>query len=168
MDAAIKVLVVGDGSVGKSSWVSVLLKDSFPCEYKPTEGVEVHSYTSCYLDSVLRYSLWDCSGHPDHLGLFDGYYIGAQAAIIFYDCMSYHTRSTVSIYKRNIKSALWNIPIFVVRNKIDLLEDLPDTCEQTISLSAKKKLNVFEPIQKLDEYFASVKVARDREDGNEI
>lgn len=168
MEPPIKVLVVGDGSVGKTSWLSVLLNNSFSNDYNPTQGVEVHSYTSNYLDSIFQYSLWDCSGHPNHLGLFDGYYIGAQAAIIFYDCTSYHTKSAASFYKRNINRALFNITIIIVQNKTDLIENLPEISEPAISVSAKRKINILEPIKKLDEYFANKKIIQNWDDANKF
>lgn len=168
MESQIKVIIVGDGAVGKSCWISALLNQPYSDQYFPTQGVSVHSYTSQYQGSTFKYALWDCSGHPNNLGLFDGYYIGAQAAIVMYDANNIHTRSAASVYKRNIGRACCDIPVFVVRNKIDLVEELNEPNQPVINLSVAKKINILEPIQKIDEFFVNKKVIQNPEDANKF
>lgn len=74
-----KVLLVGNGARGKTEWA----KQAPHQPYIPTQGVEVHPVRSD--DGVVRVKLWDCAGMYKYGGLRDGYYINADAALIFAD-----------------------------------------------------------------------------------
>jgi len=82
-----KVVVVGNGGIGKTRWVTSLLNGSGNYKpyqegkYTPTQGVEVHPY--CYNNKV--YKIWDLAGDSRYRGLADGYYINATHFIVIAD-----------------------------------------------------------------------------------
>lgn len=67
----------GDGSVGKSMFVSRLRNISFnTTEYKPTVGVEVFSVDfETIAHGPIRVNFWDTAGQEKFGGLRDGYYL---------------------------------------------------------------------------------------------
>lgn len=80
-----KIVLIGDGGVGKTSYSHRLLSGEFENKHIPTLGVEVHPlklYTS--QGSILFY-MWDCAGIERFGGLRDGYYLQANACIVMFD-----------------------------------------------------------------------------------
>jgi len=77
-----KIVVVGPGSVGKTSLVWKLLMPGFrPTAHNPlpTLGVEVHPIT---LANGTRLEVWDTAGPAEHSGLRDGYYLASKGFVI--------------------------------------------------------------------------------------
>ncbi|KAB0350951.1 hypothetical protein FD754_015808 [Muntiacus muntjak] len=91
-----KLVLVGDGSTGKITFVKHHLTGEFE-KYVATLGVEVHPL----------FNVWDTAGQEKFGGLRDVYYIQAQCAIIMFDITSRLT------YKNNIL-------IVLCGNKVDI------------------------------------------------
>lgn len=83
-----KVCILGGGECGKTSFVLSHVNGEFRKKYLPTLGVEVHpilfSTKSGTNNGMVRFNCWDCAGQERFGGLRDGYYIQAQACILFY------------------------------------------------------------------------------------
>jgi GTP-binding nuclear protein Ran len=77
----LKVSLIGDFHVGKTSLVSYLLTGQIPPEYSPTLGVEVHPV----VHNHRRFNVWDTAGSLLYGGLSDGYYVQSDLAIVMYD-----------------------------------------------------------------------------------
>lgn len=59
----LKILVVGDGGVGKTAWARACKGAEFANKYSPTLGVEMHflQYQAAATDQPVQVNLWDCS-----------------------------------------------------------------------------------------------------------
>jgi GTPase SAR1 family protein len=86
-----KVVILGDDHIGKSTWVYSLL--GFSNRPKPTLGVEVFDYNH----NGRKITIWDTS----NTGLYGGYILGADYAIIF------HKNGSIEKYKQDLGN---NIP----------------------------------------------------------
>ncbi|CAB4297275.1 unnamed protein product [Prunus armeniaca] len=70
-----KLVIVGDGGTGKTTFVKRHLTGEFEKKYEPTIGVEVHPldfFTNC---GKIRFYCWDTAGQEKFGGLRDGYYM---------------------------------------------------------------------------------------------
>ena len=106
-----KIVMVGDGGVGKSTFVKRLLEGSFDPKYIATLGVDVHVYNN--------HLIWDCAGQDKFSGLGEGYYINADEFIIMIDCTSRHSLTVgLSLFER-IRILFPIAPILFILNKID-------------------------------------------------
>ena len=74
-----KVLFIGNTRTGKTHTVN-RLKGLKNVPYNPTIGADVYTYTN---KNGTEVSIWDCAGKEEHAGLRDGYFIGADVAVIF-------------------------------------------------------------------------------------
>ena len=75
-----KLILVGDGGVGKSSLVKRLISNTFDPIYKATLGYEVFPYVDQQND--IQYNIWDVAGQEKFNGLKDAYYLESNIAII--------------------------------------------------------------------------------------
>jgi len=83
-----KLVLVGDGGVGKTTLVKRHLTGEFEKKYIPTLGVEVHPLKFTTNCGVICFNVWDTAGQEKMGGLRDGYYIQGECAIIMFDVTS--------------------------------------------------------------------------------
>lgn len=84
-------------------------------------GVEVISTIFYTNYGPIRLNIWDTAGQEKLCPLREGYYIGANAAIIIFDVSSRITFKNVPRwYKDLINIMKADIPIVLLGNKVDL------------------------------------------------
>lgn len=80
-----KLILVGDGGTGKTTFVKRHISGEFEKKYVPTLGVEVHPLRFNTNYGPVCFNVWDTAGQEKFGGLRDGYYIQGQCAIIMFD-----------------------------------------------------------------------------------
>ena len=127
-----KVVLVGDGGVGKTIFVKCLMDQDFDPKYIATLGVEVHPV----LDNErnIQYNIWDTAGQEKFGGLRDGYYINADIAIIMYSVDNKLAAKSVDKWEKDIRDICGDIPIHIIGNKMDckhkrIISDNTITCK---------------------------------------
>jgi len=115
-----KLVLVGDGGVGKTTLVKRHLTGEFEKKYIPTLGVEVNPLKFVTQYGPIIFNVWDTAGQEKFGGLRDGYYIKGQCAIIMFDVTSRITYKNVPNWHRDIARVCENIPIVLVGNKVDV------------------------------------------------
>lgn len=117
-----KVILVGEGGVGKSTYINRLLTGEFEKKYVPTMGVEVHPLTFRTTRGVIYLNVWDTAGQEKFSGPRDGYYIAADACIGMFDLTSKVTLEHLPGILREVKKVRGEIPMVVCGNKCDVQE----------------------------------------------
>jgi len=115
-----KLVLVGDGGVGKTTFVKRHLTGEFEKKYEATQGVEVHPMVFHTNHGPIRLNVWDTAGQEKLGGLRDGYYIQGQCAIIMFDVTSRITYKNVPKWYKDLVRVCENIPIVLVGNKVDV------------------------------------------------
>eukprot|EP00029_Vermamoeba_vermiformis_P011796 TRINITY_DN6599_c0_g1_i1.p1 TRINITY_DN6599_c0_g1~~TRINITY_DN6599_c0_g1_i1.p1 ORF type:complete len:223 (+),score=76.18 TRINITY_DN6599_c0_g1_i1:40-708(+) len=138
-----KVILVGDGGVGKTTFVSRTKKGEFERKYIPTIGVDVVPLPWYTTNGQIVFNMWDTAGQEKFGILRDGYYIGGQAAIIMFDVTSRMTYKNVPNWHRDItRVCTADIPIVLCGNKVDLKER--QVKPRTITFHRKKNIQYYE------------------------
>ena len=117
--AEFKVVLLGDGGVGKTTFVKRHLTGEFEKKYIATQGVDVNSIIFYTNRGPIKLNLWDTAGQEKLGGLREGYYIGANAAIMMFDVTSRITYKNIPKWYKDLTRICEGIPIVLVGNKVD-------------------------------------------------
>ncbi|KAJ4459872.1 putative Ras-related protein Rab-28 [Paratrimastix pyriformis] len=119
-----KVVLLGDGAVGKTSIVSRFTEDDFAKNYKQTIGVDffikrlqLTPTTECAL------SIWDIGGQTIGSKMITKYIYGANAVLFCYDITSYQTFQNLEDWLMLVRRTFQGEPMpfmVLVGNKTDL------------------------------------------------
>jgi len=137
-----KLVLVGDGGTGKTTFVKRHLTGEFEKKYVATLGVEVHPLTFHTNFGPICFNTWDTAGQEKFGGLRDGYYIQGQCAIIMFDVTSRITYKNVPNWHRDLVRVCENIPIVLCGNKVDIKERKVKA--KTITFHRKKNLQYYD------------------------
>jgi len=137
-----KLVLVGDGGVGKTTFVKRHLTGEFEKKYIATLGVEVHPMPFFTNHGQILFNVWDTAGQEKLGGLRDGYYIGGQCGIIMFDVCSRITYANVPKWFKDLTRVCEGIPIVLVGNKVDV-KDRKVKAKQ-ITFHRKKNLQYYD------------------------
>ncbi|CAH1801317.1 unnamed protein product [Owenia fusiformis] len=140
--AIFKMVLVGDGGVGKTTFVKRHLTGEFEKKYVATLGVEVHPLTFHTTRGPIRFNVWDTAGQEKFGGLRDGYYIQGQCAIIMFDVTARVTYKNVPNWHRDLVRVCEGIPIVLCGNKVDIKDRKVKA--KAITFHRKKNLQYYD------------------------
>ncbi|XP_071958378.1 ras-related protein Rab-22A-like [Antedon mediterranea] len=117
----IKLCLLGDSGVGKSSIVQRFVADQYTESIPPTIGASFMSKTLMVEDKSYKFQIWDTAGQEKYRGLAPMYYRGASAAIVAYDITSQISYEKVKDWIQELhQHGPDNIVIAIAGNKCDM------------------------------------------------
>jgi len=150
---AYKLILGGEGGVGKTSMVHRFVEDAFQTDYKSTIGTSIMKKECDFegLDSKVRFVLWDLAGQAQFKRVRQSYLSNAEAGILVYDVTRKDTLNKVENWFNEIKDVSTSISLILVGNKIDLTEDRVISTEMGEALAKKLNLSYIETSAKTGE-----------------
>lgn len=116
----IKVVIAGDGSVGKTSLIRRYTEGKFDISRTATIGVDFHTHTVDLPDRQIQLSIWDMAGQERFKIVRPGLYRGSQATALVYDVTVPASLEHLHSWREEILAAVPDQKFIVVGNKIDL------------------------------------------------
>lgn len=120
-DHLLKLLLVGDSGVGKTSLLLCFTTAEFIDDQKSTIGVDLKLKLMNVKGKRLKLTIWDTAGQERFRTLTSAYYRGAQGIILVYDVTRKETFENVKqwIQEVDIYSTHEHAVKMLVANKID-------------------------------------------------
>ena len=118
-----KLILGGDGAVGKTSMVQRFVEGVFRTDYKATIGTSITKKECKFdgLESNVRFTIWDLAGQPQFERIRSSYLINAEAGMLVYDITRRDTYDNIKKwYDEVTKGAKPNIILILCGNKTDL------------------------------------------------
>lgn len=122
LEVAIKVVIVGNGAVGKSSMIQRYCKGTFTKDYKKTIGVDFLERQIEMDGEDVRLMLWDTAGQEEFDAITKAYYRGAQACVLAFSTTDRDSFEAIHSWKMKVEDECGEIPTVLVQNKIDLMD----------------------------------------------
>ncbi|XP_024080092.1 ras-related protein Rab-18-B-like isoform X2 [Terrapene carolina triunguis] len=119
--ATLKLLVVGDSAVGKSSLLLRFTDDTFEPYLNPTIGVDFKVKKMVVDGNPVQLAIWDTAGQERFRTLTPSYYRGVQGVILVYDVTRKDTFTNLMTWLNELETYATrsNIVKMLVGNKID-------------------------------------------------
>ena len=121
-DHTYKLILVGDGGVGKTAFVTRHLIGEFEKKYIATIGVEVHPLGFHTNVGQACFNIWDTAGQEKFGGLRDGYYVRGECAIVMFDLTNKRTLRNAAKWIRDIRKTCGDIPMVLCGNKTEVAD----------------------------------------------
>jgi len=120
-----KVIITGDGRVGKTSLVRRFVENKFKDEYVNTLGVDISKHSVEIGENIrISFIIWDIGGQ-DFSPYRDKFYNGANCAFLVLDRTRENTLKGIHKWHNDIKKAInRDISMIIVGNKSDLVDQI--------------------------------------------
>lgn len=115
-----KLLLIGDGSVGKTTLILKYVEDRFRHKYKPTIGVDLFIKQIRLTDCETKLTIWDVAGQERFKIIRKGFYEGGSGALLVYDVTRPETFEMLSEWVQELHEYAGKVPVVTIGNKIDL------------------------------------------------
>ncbi|KAK6356336.1 hypothetical protein TWF718_000697 [Orbilia javanica] len=119
--SSVKLVLLGEAAVGKSSLVLRFVNDDFQENREPTIGAAFLTQ-KCNLPSrTIKFEIWDTAGQERFASLAPMYYRNAQSALVVYDLTKASSLAKAKHWVAELqRQASPGIVIALVGNKLDL------------------------------------------------
>ena len=113
----LKILVLGDPEVGKTSVIRRLTHGTFSPRYVASVGVEFHLCEVKFDGKSVHLQLWDVS---EAASIPKVYFKDVFGALVIYDVTRPRTFDSVVKWKRILDDHAPSLPVILVGNKVDM------------------------------------------------
>ena len=150
-DYTFKILLLGDASVGKTSFTKRYCYNIFNPSERLTIGVDFHVKTIELNNKTIKLQIWDVGGEERFRFLLPTYCLGANAAFLLYDTTRPATLDNIPEWTSIVRQKGGKIPIMLVGSKIDLEKTQREVPRELgIQIAEKNDLSSFVEISAKD------------------
>ncbi|KAF2719429.1 ras-domain-containing protein [Polychaeton citri CBS 116435] len=129
--SSVKLVLLGEAAVGKSSLVLRFVNNDFQPNKEPTIGAAFLTQKCQLPNRIIKFEIWDTAGQERFASLAPMYYRNAQSALVVYDITKPSSLVKAKHWVAELqRQASPGIVIALVGNKLDLCEDDPADGEQ--------------------------------------
>jgi len=141
----VKIIIIGNQSVGKTNIVTRYVKGEFSEDYMITIGMD---FLTCNLksdDKIFKLRLWDTAGSEKFRSITKGYYSNTCCALIVYDITNQNSFDSVKQWIEDVKNyADKDTHLVLVGNKIDLKDQRKISKEDGQNLATQYGMDFYE------------------------
>jgi small GTP-binding protein len=150
---AYKLILGGDGAVGKTSMVHRFVENNFETDYKSTIGTSIMKKECDFegLNSKVRFVIWDLAGQSQFKRVRQSYVANSEAGILVFDVTRRDTYENIKVWHEEIIKEAPNITLTLVGNKIDLSDSRVVSKEEGEALAKQLDLSYIETSAKTGE-----------------
>lgn len=117
-----KIIVAGEGGVGKTTLIESFRRGQFYDETTMTIAVQFHTMKLNVFGNNISLQIWDLGGqrHFLNMGVFSQYCRGAHAALLCFDVSDFDTLEEIPRWLEVLPP---NIPKIIVGTKADMADE---------------------------------------------
>jgi len=121
----LKVIILGDSGVGKTSLMNQYVQKKFSNQYKATIGADFLTKEVVVDDRLVTMQIWDTAGQERFQSLGVAFYRGADCCVLVFDVTQPNTFKTLDSWRDEFLIQASprdpdNFPFVVLGNKVDL------------------------------------------------
>ena len=145
-DFSIKVLVIGDVEVGKTTIFNQFTKHEFYPSYSPTTGYDFFFVKLKTNNKVMKLHIWDTSGNPSYRANCLQWCRNSGLCIVVYSVTNLDSFNNVKIWINDLRANNSDAPIVLLGNQSDDEENRAVTKEMGEKIKEEYNLEFFEEV----------------------
>ncbi len=137
-----KIVMLGDGAVGKTALTVRYTQNHFESDYKRTIGSDfaIKRLQLPERDCNITLQVWDLAGQPRFETVRQSFYRGSRGGLLVFDVTRRRTFLSLEQWKEEaFKGTSHPIPLVVVANKVDLVQERVVSTEEGKEYADKNK-----------------------------
>jgi len=124
----LKMLLLGDSSVGKTSLLTQFVKNQYSTKYRATIGVDFLTRTIVLNDTQVELQIWDTAGQEKFHSLVSTFYRGTDCCALIFDLQSRQSLDALVEWRKQLLEILEPpdpsaFPVVVIGNRLDLIQN---------------------------------------------
>ena len=144
-DEKIKLMIIGDSNVGKSSILKQYCKNEFFEKYITTIGIDFQIKYIYLKNKKIQLQIWDTAGQERYRVVTKNYFNTSDGFIIVYDITNRESFNNINNWIEQITTlAGKDVKCIIFGNKNDLINQRQVQKEEGKELAKKYKFNFFE------------------------
>ena len=144
-DLQIKILTIGDSSVGKTCLLHRYTSHSFSTSSIPTVGIDFKIMNITVEGKRIKMQCWDTAGQERYRNITANYYRNAQGIMLVYDITSRKSFEAIDNWVEQIQvHAGESVNKILIGNKIDMEDERKISTKEGTELSARYGIDFFE------------------------
>ncbi|MHA2183056.1 MAG: GTP-binding protein [Promethearchaeota archaeon] len=143
----VKITVIGDGRVGKTSLIKKFTQGSFQKEYIKTIGAQFSKYDEEIEGDRYELFFWDIAGQDEFHFLRPSFYRSSVASIVVFSIedndFGKESFKHAGLWLKEIKKFCGDIPVALFGNKVDLVDENELNDEKILKFAKKNNFTGF-------------------------
>jgi len=134
----VKVGMVGDAQIGKTSLMVKYIEGKFDEDYIQTLGVNFMEKSITIKNTEITFSIWDLGGQREFISMLPLVCNDAVATLFMFDLSNKASLSSVKDWYRQVRGMNRNSFAFLIGTKYDLFVELSNKEQAAITKQARK------------------------------
>jgi len=152
IDYTIKLLIVGDSSVGKSNFIYRFIENRFCEEYLTTSGIDLKTANIKVKDKMIRVQLWDTAGQEKYRAITKNLFLKVLGALVFYDITNENSFQNLKEWVKSIKEECGgHMQMILIGSKSDLADERVVRRDEAEAYAKEQKIEYMEASSKTGE-----------------
>ena len=144
-DYILKLLIVGDSTVGKTNFIMRFISDKFNESYMTTSGIDLKSKDIEIKNKNIRIQIWDTAGQEKYRAITRNLYLKVLGVLIIYDITNEKSYNNLKTWVQLIREDCGShMQIIIVGNKCDLDSERKINQEEVMKYAKKEKIEYIE------------------------
>ena len=122
----LKILILGDSGVGKTSILIKYINNKFDESHIATIGVDYMDKTIKYKNINVKLQIWDTSGQEKFRSIARNFYRNSDAIFIVFDLNNKDTYNSIKQWINDVEEYCPNIKKILLGNKSDLEKNVSE------------------------------------------
>eukprot|EP00178_Gracilaria_changii_P001543 TRINITY_DN1209_c2_g1_i1.p3 TRINITY_DN1209_c2_g1~~TRINITY_DN1209_c2_g1_i1.p3 ORF type:complete len:208 (+),score=47.24 TRINITY_DN1209_c2_g1_i1:416-1039(+) len=123
----LKIVILGESGVGKTSLMERYVEHRFSQQYKATIGADFFPKDVIIDDKAVNLQIWDTAGQERYQSLGSAFYRGADACVLVYDMTDARSFEALDSWKDEFLVSAAprdpdSFPFVVMGNKVDVVD----------------------------------------------
>jgi len=151
-DLTLKLLVVGDSSVGKTNFVMRLINNEFSKNYMTTSGIDLKTTDIEIKNKKIHIQLWDTAGQEKYKAITKNLFLKVMGALIIYDITNEASYNNLKSWVKLIKEECGkHMQLIILGNKSDLNDQRKISKDEAINYAKEQNIEYIETSSKTGE-----------------